>query len=69
MALQQLQHAKQESDRGNYRKKRQILRELLGKDPAAFQVDQPGGKYQGLTHTPTGFQIHTDRRTASLAKG
>ena len=53
-----LLEAKKESDRKNYSAKHDILRKLISQNPANFIVDSAEGNISGITHTPTGFQIH-----------
>ena len=66
--MSQLEQAAQASHRRDYKRKRHLLRQILGKDPSAFVVDQPGGKYPGVTHKATGWKYHTDRATAGQIK-
>lgn len=66
--MSQLEQVAQASARRDYARKRHLLRQILGKDPDAFTVDQPGGKYPGITHKATGWKYHTDRQTAAQIK-
>jgi hypothetical protein len=61
--LKQLLQAKQESDRSNYHAKNDILRKMMTEAPHEFMIDSelPGG-IVGLTHKPTNFRIHTQRK-------
>ncbi len=56
--LGQLRQAKMHSDRRDYSSKHQILKHLLRNHPDEFEVDNPTGKYHGLTHKSSGFRIH-----------
>ena len=56
--LDALLEAKKESDRKNYSAKHDILRKLINQNPANFIIDSAEGNISGITHTPTGFQIH-----------
>jgi hypothetical protein len=60
--MPQLLAAKHRSDVGDYAAKHAILRELLRKSPSDFFVDDPEGKYHGITHRPTGFRYHLPPR-------
>lgn len=63
LQLKRLIEAKKYSDEGNYEAKNNILRELLHKDPKQFKVDSDlNAKYVGITHKPSGFKIHTQRK-------
>lgn len=58
-ALSQLLEAKAESDRRNYARKHFLLRQLMTKFPTDFVIDQDTGNgIKGVTHSPTGFQVH-----------
>jgi superfamily II DNA or RNA helicase len=59
--VKDLMEAKKESDRRNYAKKQQILRDLMKQYPDHFLIDTPGGKFVGITHKRTGFQFHLPR--------
>lgn len=60
--LQKLIEAKKFSDRSDYGKKNEVLKELLKKYPKEFKVDSIlDNKYVGLTHKPSGFKIHAPR--------
>lgn len=65
--LIQLLEAKAESDRKNYARKHQILRQLLGQSPEDFLIDSEQGGILGLTHTPTSFRIHLPRRALPVS--
>jgi hypothetical protein len=60
--LYALLRAKQLSDQKQYGAKADILRKQMQASPKDWLVDDPKGKYMGLTHTPTKFKIHTNRR-------
>ena len=63
LQLKRLLEAKKYSDEGNYEAKNNILQELLHKDPKQFKVDSDlNAKYVGITHKPSGFKIHTQRK-------
>jgi hypothetical protein len=59
--LPRLQQAKLHSDRGQYAAKAAIMRHLMAQMPQEFLVDQPNQRYAGITHVPTGFQLHVPR--------
>jgi hypothetical protein len=62
LELRQLLEAKKRSDKNDYAGKNEILSALLKKHPEQFSVDQIlNNKYVGITHKPSGFQIHTSR--------
>lgn len=56
-----LLQAKAESDRKNYMEKNRLLRGLMLDNPTDFVVDSSEGKFYGITHKPTGFQVHLPR--------
>lgn len=56
--LEELLRAKEESDRGNYGAKHEILRKLIIAHPEQFILDSEEKGIYGVTHIPTGFQIH-----------
>lgn len=56
--LGHLRQAKMHSDRRDYTSKHQVLKHVLQSHPHEFEVDNPAGKYHGLTHKPSGFKIH-----------
>lgn len=63
MELTRLIEAKKLSDQRNYAAKNAILADLLNKHPKQFKVDsQLNEKYVGITHKPSGFKIHTQRK-------
>ena len=58
-----LKQAKEFSDAGEYKKKKDILVKLINESPEDWSLDQPGGedgsgKFPGIKHTPTSFQFH-----------
>ena len=55
-----LREAKKESDKGNYPKKHHVLYGLMKEDPESFEVDDTEKRQHGITHTPSGFRLHTD---------
>lgn len=57
-ALAALRQAKAESDRGNYSAKHDLIRQTVRSEPRNFTIDSEQSGITGLTHTPTGFQIH-----------
>ncbi len=65
-AIGQLLEAKRHSDRGDYGRKHQILRQLIAKNPKNWIIDQNEGRFPGLTHTPSGFRMHAPRDIASM---
>lgn len=63
MELTRLIEAKKLSDQRNYEAKNRIISELLNKSPGQFKVDSSlNEKYVGITHKPSGFKIHTQRK-------
>lgn len=63
LELSRLIEAKKLSDQKNYEAKNKIISELLHKSPNQFKVDSNlNEKYVGLTHKPSGFKIHTQRK-------
>ena len=56
--LADLIRAKQLSDRKQYDQKTAILRGLMQRYPGEFFIDDPSGKYYGITHEPTKFRLH-----------
>jgi 2'-5' RNA ligase len=69
-ALDQLLQAKDHSDAKRYTRKHTILRKLLADAPEEFFIDSDNkAANPGLTHKPTGFQIHAPRTVAAMAKG
>jgi lysozyme family protein len=67
-SLEHLMKAKAHSDAKRYTAKQAILRKLVGEAPEDFTVDSPDEKHPGLTHKPTGFQIHAPKTVATLVK-
>lgn len=62
LELKKLIEAKKHSDKNEYGKKDEILKELLSKKPEQFKVDSIlNNKFVGLTHKPTNFKIHAPR--------
>jgi hypothetical protein len=68
-AIDGLLQAKEESDNERYMEKTRILMQLMNENPDDFLVDDRSGKYWGITHVPTGFQIHVDRSAVPAAVG
>jgi hypothetical protein len=63
LELQKLIEAKKRSDVNDYAGKNRILAELLNKHPKQFKVDSDlNQQYVGITHKPSGFRIHTQRK-------
>lgn len=62
-ALQRLLMAKYESDRKNYLKKHQLIRDLMKKHPEDFIIDSREGNIVGITHVPTQFRLHLPYET------
>lgn len=56
--LSQLQAAKAESDRKNYKMKHMLLRQAMRRSPDDFLVEDGTGHVRGVTHVPTGFRFH-----------
>ena len=61
--ISKLKQAKEFSDSGDYKKKKDILVKLIEESPEDWSLDQPGGedgsgKFPGIKHTPTSFQFH-----------
>jgi hypothetical protein len=63
LELKRLIEAKKKSDNNDYAGKNRILADLFQKSPRQFKVDSEleSGKYVGITHKPSGFQIHAPR--------
>lgn len=61
-ALSALIQTKQLSDQRNYHDKHLRLRALVDKHPDDFVIDSEKDGILGITHTPTGFQLHVPRR-------
>jgi 8-oxo-dGTP pyrophosphatase MutT (NUDIX family) len=63
LELKRLIEAKKKSDNNDYAGKNKILADLFQKSPKQFKVDSEleSGKYVGITHKPSGFQIHAPR--------
>lgn len=57
--VSQMSLAKEYSDRKQYGAKQAILYGLMKDRPEEFIVDSDEGDIVGVTHTPSGFQIHT----------
>ena len=63
LELKRLIEAKKRSDAGDYAAKNRILADLLNSKPKEFKVDSDlNPKYVGITHKPSGFRIHTQRK-------
>ena len=61
--LKDLIEAKRLSDQRNYIGKNELLRKVIHAHPDEFQVDSHLNKnYVGVTHKPSGFKIHTQKR-------
>lgn len=58
--LLKLLRAKRESDKKNYPRKHQILREMLMRKPSDFSIDSENSHVVGLMHV-SGFKIHMPR--------
>jgi ribosomal protein S18 acetylase RimI-like enzyme len=65
--LLNLQEIKARSDRGDMSGKAALLRSLIKDTPGQWKTDGQG-KYPGVTHTPTNFQLHAPRDVAALAQ-
>ena len=63
VTLDQLRQAKSHSDSRRYGLKHKLLQKLMRQSPGEWVVDQPGERHPGVTHVPTGFRLHTNRRT------
>lgn len=62
-ALPHLLDAKAHSDERRYSQKHQILVMLMRRNPGAFIIDSDDGKgIVGVTHVPTGFQMHAPKQ-------
>ena len=62
LELKRLIEAKKKSDNNDYDGKNKILADLMRTHPGQFKVNSIlDKKYVGLTHKPTGFQIHAPR--------
>jgi hypothetical protein len=63
LELRKLIEAKERSDAGDYTTKNKILQDILNKSPKQFKIDSKlNEKYVGITHIPSGFKIHTQRK-------
>ena len=63
LELKKLIEAKKRSDAGDYAAKNRILADLLNGKPEQFKIDSElNQKYVGVTHKPSGFRIHTQRK-------
>lgn len=56
--LEDLKKAKAFSDARQYEQKHLIMRTMIETDPDEFEVDSEAEGIMGITHTPTGFQMH-----------
>lgn len=65
--LTQLRQAKSHSDAKRYGLKHKLLQRMMRQAPGDWIVDQPGVHHPGVTHVPTGFRLHTNRRTIPSA--
>ena len=61
-----LLQAKKHSDRGEYEKKKAIIRHLVSQTPSKFIIDSRQTHTVGLTHKPSGFKIHTLKSSLSV---
>jgi hypothetical protein len=66
LALAELKKAKEHSDRREYGHKSMIMSRLFREHPDDFIMDDDW-EYAGITHVPTGFQIHVPRNTVPAA--
>ncbi len=72
--LDTLKAAKEFSDIEDYNSKNRLLRKAIKLKPNEFKIDSEKGNIIGLTHKPTGFQIHakkgdiTDKLLSQLEK-
>lgn len=60
--IDQLLLAKQLSDQKQWDRKHEILRRLMLTHPREFRVDDDKARNYGVTHEPTGFQVHLPPR-------
>lgn len=61
--LQTLQEAKKHSDQGQYSAKGALMFSAMMERPGEFVLDQQDGSgHPGVTHLPTGFQMHLPRK-------
>jgi hypothetical protein len=61
--LKDLLEAKELSDKRDFVHKNELLRKLVTEHPKQFKVDSHlNSAYVGLTHTPTGFKIHAQKK-------
>lgn len=58
-----LLEAKRHSDKANYLRKSEIVKELLRMHPKQFKIDSRQTHTVGLTHMPSGFKIHATKGT------
>ena len=66
--LSTLLKAKSYSDVKDYDSKHALLYDLVRQSPADFYIDSEEGSIYGLTHSPTGFQIHVPRNVVEELK-
>lgn len=58
-AISELKRAKENSDKGRYGVKHQIIKKMMTENPDAFYIDSDDGKgIVGVTHKKTGFRFH-----------
>lgn len=67
--LSQMQLAKAMADQKRYGAKQAILYGLMKDRPESFVVDSDEGDIVGITHVPTGFQIHTRKAAVPAEVG
>jgi len=61
--LQDLLEAKKMSDNRDFVHKNELLRKLVTEHPKQFKIDSHlNSSYVGLTHKPTGFKIHAQKK-------
>jgi hypothetical protein len=61
--LRDLLEAKELSDKRDFVHKNELLRKLVTEHPKQFKIDSHLNKsYVGLTHKPTGFKIHAQKK-------
>lgn len=57
-SLDELKKAKAFSDARQYEQKHLIMRKLIQGAPSDFEIDSSNSAIVGITHVPTGFQMH-----------
>jgi len=65
--LNRLIHAKAQSDKGNWKAKHSILRQLISQRPKEFYIDSERRGILGLTHR-SGFRIHLPRKQLPVSR-